>query len=155
MKIYTLRTAQKLPINIDSAWSFFSNPANLHLITPKYLDMKFSSDLPSEIYPDLLITYSVRPILGLPIKWVTEITYAQKPHYFLDEQCFGPYKFWRHQHHFITIDGGVEMTDVVNYALPFWVLGRIAHGIFVQRQLLEIFKFRRDFLQRHFGLMPE
>ena len=62
--------------------------------------------------------------------------------YFIDEQRFGPYSLWHHQHHFEATDGGVLMTDIVHYKLPFWFLGDIAHHLFVRKQLEGIFKYR-------------
>ncbi len=156
MKIHTLTRSQWLPIPMDVAWAFFSNPANLPAITPPWLAFKVTCDLPKTIYPGMLATYTIQvlPIAflkGITIPWVTEITHLREQEYFVDEQRFGPYQFWHHQHHFTSTDGGVEIQDIVNYALPVGVFGKLAHGVFVRRQLEEIFNYRQKALEEFFG----
>ena len=150
MKIYQLKTVQSLPIGIEEAWEFFSNPNNLSVITPEWLNFKVTSKLPDKMYPGLIISYKVHPVLGIPNTWVTEITHVKEPFYFVDEQRFGPYKFWHHQHHFKEIDNGVEMTDIVSYALPFDPLSRPVNSLLVEKKVKEIFKFREKKLEELF-----
>lgn len=142
-----------MPIDIERAWNFFSNPANLNEITPPWLNLQMSADLPSEIYTGLLIPYKVHPILGLPLTWVSEITHVEKPRLFVDEQRFGPYRFWHHRHLFREIKGGIEMTDMVSYALPFDPFSRILNALMVRKKLDEIFRFRLEYLQEKFGVL--
>ncbi len=153
MKIYTLDLTQRMPISIEAAWDFFSTPANLPKITPLDLGFTVTSQLPEEMYAGLILIYRVKPILGIPMKWVTELTHVRKPHYFADEQRFGPYKFWHHQHFFREVEGGVEMRDLVHYALPGGPLGQVVHAAKVKGQLQEIFGFRRKKLVEMFGEM--
>lgn len=154
MKIYQLKTTQKLPISLNNAWDFFSNPENLSKITPDWLNFEITSDLSGKMYAGLIITYKVRPMLNIPQTWVTEITHVNEPNYFVDEQRFGPYKMWHHEHIFEEIpDGGVEMTDIVSYALPFGFLGRIANALFVRRKIESIFKYREIVLSKMFGMI--
>ena len=151
MKPSVLREVQRLPISLREAWSFFSDPRNLPRITPPSLGLEVTSDLPGEMYPGMIITYRVRPIPWVAAGWVTEITHVREPSLFVDEQRFGPYRFWHHEHHFREAEGGVEMEDVVHYALPFGTIGTVFGGPFVRRRLAEIFAFRRRFLEREFG----
>ncbi len=151
MKIYTLERKQNIAMDMDEAWEFFSNPNNLPLITPPSLNLKITSNLPDKMYTGMIITYTVAPILNIPMTWVTEITHVKEPNFFIDEQRFGPYKFWHHQHKFNEIEGGIEAIDIVNYALPLDPLSRIANELMVKKQLNEIFDFRTDYLEKHFG----
>lgn len=146
-----LRVVQRLPISVPEAWNFFSDPRNLPRITPPSLGLEVTSDLPGEMYPGMIIAYRVRPIPGIPVDWVTEITHVREPSLFVDEQRFGPYRFWHHEHHFREVEEGVEMVDLVLYALPLGGLGRVFGGPLVRRRLAEIFAFRRRFLEREFG----
>ena len=70
---------------------------------------------------------------------MTEITHVSQEQFFVDEQRYGPYSFWHHQHRFKPVEGGVEMTDVVHYKLPLGFLGGLANGVFVRNQLNQIF----------------
>lgn len=153
MAIFTLKRVQKLPISAEKAWEFFSTPGNLKTITPDYMGFDIRSDpqFLKRIYPGQMIAYTVRPLLGIPLFWLTEITHVSEGQFFVDEQRVGPYALWHHQHHFQAIPGGVEMTDLVHYRLPLGFLGRIAHALFVRRQLEGIFDFRVKKLEGLFG----
>ncbi|MBD3274266.1 MAG: cell division inhibitor [Candidatus Marinimicrobia bacterium] len=151
MKMYRLQTTQNLTVSIDEAWEFFSNPANLQSITPDSLRFKILTDLPQKMYEGLIVQYKVTAFAGIPMNWVTEIKHVQEGALFVDEQRFGPYKFWHHQHHFREIEGGVEMKDIVHYSLPFGVLGRLVHGLLIKQQLNGIFEFRKQMLADKFG----
>ncbi|HEX7358123.1 MAG TPA: SRPBCC family protein [Ignavibacteriaceae bacterium] len=151
MKLYQLKTSQKLPISIQTAWEFFSNPTNLSKITPPWLNFEVRTKLPEKMYCGMIITYFVRPLLNIPQTWVTEITHVNQPNYFVDEQRFGPYKFWHHQHSFTkTEDGGVIMDDIVSYVIPFGFLGRIINYFIVSKKVKEIFDYRKTVLEKMF-----
>ena len=151
-KVYSLKTVQILKTNIDEAWDFFSSPANLQKITPQKLGFQIISRHHGEkMYPGQIIEYKVKPILGIPLYWMTEITHVEDKKYFVDEQRFGPYSMWHHQHHFREVSGGVEMTDIVHYKIPFWILGDIAHTLFVKSQLKGIFDHRYEVTEQLFN----
>ncbi|MDR3681619.1 MAG: SRPBCC family protein [Flavipsychrobacter sp.] len=152
MKVYELRRTQLIKAPIDEIWAFFSSPKNLSALTPAY--MKFtitSTNMPAETYPGQIITYKVSPIAGVPLFWMTEITHVDKNKLFVDEQRIGPYKIWHHEHHFVQQTDGVLMTDIVHYSLPVYFLGRIAHEIFIKKQLKDIFDYRHKKIEEHFG----
>ena len=151
MKIYTLQQKHILPTTLDKAWTFFSSPDNLALITPD--KMQFRTEYNSgggQMYAGQLIRYTISVFPGLRSTWLTEITHVSEHQYFIDEQRVGPYALWHHQHHFKTVAGGVEMTDIVNYAIPFGIIGRLANKLFVERQLNAIFEFRSKAVARYF-----
>lgn len=153
MGVSILERVQRLPISIEEAWDFFSSPLNLRDITPSYMRFQVLSDPKwvGRMYPGQIITYTVRPVLGIPLFWMTEITHVREGEFFVDEQRVGPYALWHHQHHFKPIEGGVEMTDLVHYRLPLGPLGTLAHALFVRRQLEEIFDYRYQVLEKRFG----
>ena len=155
-KVYHLKSVQKIPVDIETAWDFFSHPQNLFTLTPPHLNLKFTNDLfGAEMYPGQVITYKVKPLLGIPLFWMTEITHVDKYRFFVDEQREGPYKMWHHQHHFKAIEGGVEMTDLVHYALPLGPLGIAAHALVVKKQLHDIFNYRFQKINDLFGPWPQ
>jgi ligand-binding SRPBCC domain-containing protein len=150
-KLQTLHRQQFLPISLSQAWAFFSDPRNLSLITPASLDFVITSNVPAKIYAGLLISYQVRPLWGIPLRWVTEITHAQEPHLFVDEQRFGPYRLWHHRHWFREVHQGVEMEDLVTYVVPYGPLGNLLDPLVVRPQLEWIFDYRQQVLREHFG----
>jgi ligand-binding SRPBCC domain-containing protein len=105
------------------------------------------------MYPGMMITYKVSPLLGIRLDWCTEITQVNHLTYFVDEQREGPYTIWHHQHHFEEIEGGVLMTDIIHYKIPFGVLGNLANRLFIKRQLRSIFEFRIKKVNELFGQM--
>jgi ligand-binding SRPBCC domain-containing protein len=140
--MYQLIKKQIVHTDINTCWEFFSNPANLKVITPDYMGFNVKTQTPSEMYEGLIIGYSVSPLLNIPMEWVTEITHVKDKSFFVDEQRVGPYKLWHHEHHFKEIDGGVEMIDIVSYQPPFGLLGKIVHPFLIKPKLEQIFAYR-------------
>ena len=156
MSVHTIKQVQRLPISLESAWDFFSNPMNLKVITPDRMGFNVTSDpdySSRKMYAGQVITYTVTPMLRIPLFWMTEITHVVEGRFFVDEQRVGPYSLWHHQHHFKAIPGGVEMTDLVHYRVPLGWLGDFANRLFVSRQLDDIFDYRREKLEVLFGKM--
>lgn len=152
MAVYSIKTVQRMPVSLAQAWDFFSSPANLQTITPPYMGFTIISQHHGDkMYPGQIIEYKVTPVLGIPLYWMTEITHVQEERFFVDEQRFGPYSLWHHQHHFKAIEGGVEMTDIVHYKLPLWWLGDMANALFVKKQLAGIFEYRKKKVEEMFG----
>lgn len=154
MGFYQLHKTQKIPATIDQIWEFISSPANLKKITPEYMGFNITSKLLSEkMYPGMIISYKVSPVLGIKMTWVTEITHVKEKEYFVDEQRVGPYSIWHHEHKIEPIEGGVLMTDIVSYKPPFGILGSFANSILIKKQLKEIFDFRVTAVEKMFGKM--
>lgn len=152
MATYSLKTVQNIPVSIEKAWEFFSNPGNLQTITPASMGFNIvSKHHGDKMYAGQLIEYKVKPIMGIPVYWMTEITHVVDKKYFIDEQRFGPYQLWHHQHHFQEIEGGVQMTDIVHYRIPYGFIGNIANKLFVQKQLRTIFSYRFQKVEEIFG----
>jgi ligand-binding SRPBCC domain-containing protein len=151
-KVYSFKTVQVIPAPIDEVWKFFSVPDNLRDITPSHLNFVIlSKQHGDKAYPGQIIEYKVSPLFGIPMYWMTEITHVQEKVLFVDEQRYGPYNLWHHQHHFKEVAGGVEMTDIVHYKIPFWFLGDIANTLFIRKQLEKIFDHRFKVVEAKFG----
>jgi len=142
--MYQLKTKQFVKTDMATCWDFFSDPKNLSKITPQSMGFIVRTELPDKMYEGLMIEYTVRPMLGIPMNWITEIKTVKNHSFFVDEQRKGPYRIWHHEHHFKEVEGGVEMTDIVSYELPLGFLGRLMHPILVKNKLKEIFDYRRQ-----------
>ena len=151
-KVYSLFSRQHVPATLDEVWAFFSDARNLLAVTPPHLNLKVTNEVWGQtVYAGQVMTYKVKPLLGIPLSWMTEITHVEEKSYFVDEQRKGPYKLWHHQHHFRAVEGGVEMTDLVHYRLPFGPLGSIAHVLIVKEELEKIFTYRYQKIVELFG----
>lgn len=148
--IFTLETTQQLPISALAAWDFFSSHMNLAKITPPNMGFDVTSNNSEKIYAGQIITYKIEVLPHVRMNWVTEITHVNKPFYFVDEQRFGPYAMWHHEHFFEENTEGVLMTDRVSYKIPFGPLGQLMTSGMIKKQLLKIFTFRNKTLEAMF-----
>lgn len=152
MPFYQFIKKQKLPAPVNDIWDFISAPTNLKEITPDYMGFTVTNNSgQGAMYPGMIITYKVSPILNIKINWMTEITHIKNNNYFVDEQRVGPYSLWHHQHIVESIEGGVLMTDIVTYKPPMGVFGAIANTLFIRKQLENIFDYRKIALEKRFG----
>jgi ligand-binding SRPBCC domain-containing protein len=150
-RLHRLQTLQRVAGRIADVWAFLADPRNLGRITPPWMRFEILSPLPAGIYPGLMVAYRVRPVAGFATTWVTEITHVREPWLFVDEQRFGPYRFWHHQHVLRETPEGVEMEDIIHYALPLGPLASPINRLVVAPRLKEIFEFRRRALERLFA----
>lgn len=150
MKPFIFERTQTLPVGINEAWNFFSNPESLARITPPSMDFRLTSPARAESHAGMILTYTLRPLFGVEVAWTTEITHLVKPFFFVDEQRFGPYRFWHHQHRFTEVAGGVEMHDLVHYLLPHMQFTRLVNRWIVAPRLKRIFDYRQKTLGEQF-----
>ena len=136
MKIFKIHTKQSLPITIEKGWDFLSDPRNLSIITPNYMNFKITDCDFRPVYQGQIIQYTVKPILKIPLNWVTEITHVVDKKYFVDEQRFGPYSLWHHKHFIKEIEKGIEMEDVIHYKVPGGIFGEFLNKLFIKKQFI-------------------
>lgn len=149
--MYTLNKKQKLPVSLQEAWDFIANPKNLATITPPNMGFKTLSGDERQMFAGQIIHYTITPLFGLKLEWITEITHIADKSFFVDEQRYGPYKFWHHKHFLKEIKGGVEMEDILHYKLPMGILGKMMHPFLVKPKLEQIFEYRQKKLTELFG----
>ncbi|ANE56435.1 SRPBCC family protein [Methylomonas sp. DH-1] len=152
MKVYYLYRKQALALSADQAWQFFSSPHHLNRITPDFFHVDIASPVPDDIYGGLLICYRMRAVFGWPMVWLSEISHCDKPRRFVYQQKVGPFAFWSHEVAISEAAGGVEVEDIVFYAMPWGWFGRLMHGLLIGSKLRQIFDTRRDYLERHWGV---
>jgi ligand-binding SRPBCC domain-containing protein len=149
--IYTLTSEQVLPLSLEKAWEFFTLPTNLDRITPKEMEFRITNNPPNKTYKGLIITYKIGALPFIKSNWITEITHLEEQKFFVDEQRFGPYAMWHHEHHFKAVsDNEVLMTDIVNFKLPFGILGDLVAGNYVKNKVKFIFESRYEILEKTF-----
>ncbi|MEZ7956388.1 MAG: SRPBCC family protein [Rubritalea sp.] len=148
--IHVINSEQELPISMDEAWAFFSTPANLEKLTPKNLRFKILSCSHDTMVEGQIISYKIRLMPLVWMNWVTEIKQVKERHFFVDDQRSGPYKIWHHRHTFTETENGVLMQDQIHYLLPFGMIGKIVHALFVKAQLKRIFSYRTEALAQKF-----
>ena len=116
---------------------------NLETITPESMMFKITSKNKDEkMYPGMIITYIVSPLLKIKLTWMTEITQVKEKSFFIDEQRLGPYTMWHHQHIFKQTEEGILMKDIITYIPPFGIIGKIANFLFIKNKVNLIFDYR-------------
>ena len=152
MSVYQFYKEQRIHTTVDEIWDFVSSPRNLKEITPDYMGFEITTAHMSDImYPGMIISYKVSPVLGIKLPWVTEITHVSNKEFFVDEQRKGPYKMWHHEHRIIQTDDGLIMTDLITYEPPFGFLGALANKLFIKKQLNDIFDYRKKIIDDKFN----
>jgi len=150
--LYTLYAKQRVNKKVDILWDFFRKPSNLNVLTPKDFHFKIKSGQSDEFYEGKIISYKIKPFKLVTLNWVTEISKVEKESYFIDNQICGPYKLWHHEHHFKSnTDGTTDIIDKVKYKVPFYILGRLAHKMFIRKKLFNIFMFRQKKINNLFN----
>jgi ligand-binding SRPBCC domain-containing protein len=150
MKIYTLKQKQVLSRPLKEVFAFFARPENLQQITPPELGFQIITPSPIVMEKGSLIDYQIR-LSGLPFRWRTLISSYNPPHEFVDEQIKGPYSFWHHRHQFYAEGDETVIEDTVTYTIPFGILGRIVHTLFIRAKLRKIFEYRQAIIERWFA----
>jgi ligand-binding SRPBCC domain-containing protein len=149
--MYTLNKQIDVKASPDKVWEFISHPRNLDRITPEDMAFEIVSDVPEVMYNGLLVEYRVRiPFLGWK-SWVSEIKHIVPGRSFVDEQKIGPYRFWYHEHQIESGSEGSRIVDRVSYEVPFGVIGRILHPLFIGPTLKRIFLHRERTLRDLLG----
>lgn len=147
---FTFESEQFVPSPLEEVFAFFADPSNLELLTPEWLRFKILTPQPIKMALGAKIDYRLH-WHGIPLRWRTEIIAWEPASRFEDLQLSGPYKLWRHTHHFAPVAGGTKINDSVLYALPFGMLGRVVHAVSVRRNVEQIFKFRSEKIRALFG----
>lgn len=142
MKTYKLTGEIELPIPIEEAWDFFSNPNNLGKIMPIDMAFKVVEGATLPLYEGQIIQYSVTPLPLFKTTWISEINHINKPYFFVDTQLEGPYKLWHHKHFLEATATGTKIKDVVHYQVPLGLLGRLLHPFIIKPKLDKIFEYR-------------
>ena len=143
MAFYQFFVEQHIAADREQVWKFISSPSNLQKITPKGMSFNITSrEEKAKMYPGMIITYKLSPLIGIKMNWMTEITQVREMDYFIDEQRGGPFKMWHHQHKLIPDKKGVKMVDLITYIPPLGFIGAMANTLVVKNKLKEIFDYR-------------
>lgn len=140
-----------IPTDVSTLWDFISSPKNLQQITPEGLEFTIISDEIGKMYSGQMIHYIVKPLFGIPVQWLTEITHIEEGKYFVDEQRVGPYKLWHHEHFIMPHPKGVEMVDLIHYQLPLGMIGDVMNNLIVEKKLKHIFDYRYKSIEKIFS----
>jgi ligand-binding SRPBCC domain-containing protein len=142
MHTYTLEREQTIPRSRSETFGFFCDAFNLQQLTPAFVNLQVLTTRPITMSAGVLLDYQLS-LFGVPIKWRTLVTEWSPVDGFVDEEIRGPFAMWRHTHKFEELAPDLTlMRDHVLYQLPFGLIGRLAHLVFVRPALKKIFDYR-------------
>jgi len=134
-------------MSVREAWDFFSSPYNLNDITPDFFHVEITSRVPEKIYAGLMISYRMKAVFGISMAWLSEISHCDEPKRFVYQQRIGPFRFWSHEVCLTETRSGIELEDIMFYAMPLGCLGRLLNRLLIADRLEQIFDTRRDRLE--------
>ena len=141
---YRLTVTQWVNSSQDDVFDFFADASNLERITPPWLRFQILTPRPITMRIGCEIDYRLR-LHTIPLRWTSVITAWEPQFRFVDEQLRGPFRFWHHDHRIEQVDGGTQITDIVDYSVPG---GQFANRLLVRRDLQKIFDYRRTQVER-------
>ena len=150
MRLHKLKYTTIIDADLEGVWDFFSNPNNLEELTPRNMKFEIKDIDDKSMYAGKIISYSITPLASIPMTWVTEITHYKEKEYFIDEQRFGPYKFWHHLHKFTEEEGKTMMIDEVSFAYYGGFIGNLLQNYLITNRIKDIFQFRAKVISHLF-----
>lgn len=84
---------------------------------------------------------------GFYLKHQSKITEMEIPNYFIDEMIKGHFKYFRHEHSFVTQNGTTAMIDFLQYKTPFGILGKFFNKILLKKHLEDFLLKRNEMLK--------
>jgi ligand-binding SRPBCC domain-containing protein len=126
---------------IEKVFHFHDDTRNLLRITPP--DVKVSIETVGSPGLGYEVTLKVRQFMLFVMRWHVKITVYEPPVLMVDEQLSGPFRTWKQTRRLRQVDGGTELTDIVEYEAPFGLLGRLANALVIRRQIQKMFSYRQ------------
>lgn len=83
---------------------------------------------------------------GVPIRMTSRVTKMDPPSCFADEQVTGPFRYFKHTHEFRTDGAWTVMTDRIEFAAPFGLIGRAVEAAFLARYMRRLIEIRNSYL---------
>lgn len=85
---------------------------------------------------------------GFYLKHQSKITEMETPNYFVDEMVKGHFKYFHHEHTFVTKNVHTVMIDFLQYKTPFGILGKLFNKILLKKHLTDFLLKRNEMLKK-------
>lgn len=129
-----------MPGTLATLVRFHEGPSALARLTPPPIIMQLHRDERRSLTEgELEFTLWFGPI---PIRWLARHEPGPTTHSFADSQVKGPLAYWRHEHIFTEVEGGVELTDRIELAHRGGLTGVFTRLAFDGLPLRVLFAYR-------------
>lgn len=134
--------------DLEKIFRFHLDPKNLKLVSTPNLNLRIIEHTsPLQKNSEVKIKFDILPFI--PIEWNLVVEDLIENELIVDVQTKGPFKYWRHQHHFKQLfDGTVVITDEIVYDAG--LLGKVFAPL-IKWRLNKMFKFRYKIIESLFG----
>ncbi|HYM20134.1 MAG TPA: SRPBCC family protein [Candidatus Kapabacteria bacterium] len=143
MKIYTVERKIDIAAPIQAVFGFHLDFKNLALISPSWMKSELLDEegMGSAKQQRLKVT-----LFGaFPSIWVVATSEYEPPTRLTDLLRSGPLPYFKHTRTFSQPSQAItELSDKLEYALPFGFVGRIANTISVHRMMIQMFEHRHE-----------
>ena len=137
----TIEQSSIIQCSLEDLYKFHLDSNNISKITP--------ANIKVELLTDDTLTYEGKIVklkttkLFIPTYWEVEIEKIEKPTLLIDKALKSPFKFWRHQHIFTQKKDCCELKDIIEYQLPFGLLGKVFEP-FIELDIKNMFAYRHQ-----------
>jgi ligand-binding SRPBCC domain-containing protein len=133
----------------EEVYAFHEDPRNIVKISPPSLRVeKVECTVPARVGEEFRLRVSQ---FGLPLEWIGYWDEAVPCSRLVDGARKSPFRHWRHHHLFAKAPGGTLMTDRVEYALPFGLLGRLLNATVMRLIFAAMFAARHRATRKYFA----
>ncbi|CAA6823407.1 MAG: Unknown protein [uncultured Sulfurovum sp.] len=139
---HTLIFETQLSCDVKTLFDFHADTTNLPLITPPDTTVKIVK-LEEELKEGNIAILKIKKGI-LPFVWELVFEKVDAPNLIVDVATRSPFKTFRHEHHFIEVNGKNSiLRDKVTFSLPLEPLSAMAVW-FVKRDLQKMFTYRHN-----------
>ena len=126
-----------------------SRSINLHQISTASTNEKaIDGVLSGLINKNETVTWQARHFFKTRL-FTSKITAMQSPVFFTDEMVKGDFKSFYHEHHFKTAENGTIMIDIINFEIPYGLIGNIMNSLFLTSYLEKFLKRRNEVIKEY------
>lgn len=124
---------------IDELFNFHLDSENITKITPHNIKVELlSSD--TKAFEGKVIKIKTTKFF-IPTYWEVKIEKLKSPSILVDVALKSPFKYWKHQHIFTKKGNVCELKDIIEYELPFGILGKIVEPL-ITHDIQKMFDYR-------------
>jgi ligand-binding SRPBCC domain-containing protein len=129
----------EIACSIEELFAFHTDSNNIKEITPPNIKVELLNE-DGQTYEGKIVQIKTTKFF-IPTYWEVKIEKLQSPYILVDVAIKSPFKKWRHQHIFTQKESTCELKDVIEYEMPFGILGKIVEPL-IRYDIEKMFAYR-------------
>ena len=131
--------------NLEELFEFHLDSQNITKITPSNTKVELLSEDTPAFEGKIVKLQTTRMFIS--IIWEVRIEKLEKPNILVDLAIKSPFNYWKHQHVFTQKGNQCELKDIIEFELPFGVLGKIVEP-FLLNDIKKMFEYRHSMTKK-------